>query len=182
MDTVLIGKEQVDHLTGYQVNVSSDHAYIHQGIGFNLPGESPSVAAGSTYAVALQIPVGSFVHLRPTTWSTTANLGELKMFEGSTFTSGSAVTPVNHNRNSKNTSKVTCTGGVTATNTSAILLLNETAGTGGNLFSSSGGGGGQNDEWVLRPGRTYVFQFENIGATTATVFYFNFFWYEELAG
>jgi hypothetical protein len=182
MEHTLIGPAQVDRFTGYQINVSSDHTYIHQGIGFNISGESPSVAAGSTYAVALDIPDGMFVHLRPTAWSTTTNLGELKIFEGSTFTSGSALTPLNRNRNSKNTCKCTVTGGVTATNTNAIMLQNETAGTGGNPSSSSGGGGGQNDEWVLNPNRTYVFQFENIGSTTATVFYYNFFWYEESAG
>lgn len=182
MDTVKIGQEQIDRFTGYQVNLSSDHAYIHQGIGFALSNESTSVAAGATYAIALQVPLETFVHLRPTSWSSTANLGEMKFFEGSTFTGGSALTPVNHNRNSKNTSKVTCTTGVSATNTSSILLLNETVGTGGAPSASSGGGGGQNDEWVLKPGKTYVFQFENIGSTTATVFYFNFFWYEESAG
>jgi hypothetical protein len=182
MERELIGPEQVDFFTGYQVNISSDHAYIHKGIGFNIAGESPSVAAAATFAVAIQVPVDTYVHLRPTQWSTTANIGELKLFEGSTFSSGSAATPLNRNRNSKNVSKCTVTTGVTATNTSATLLLNETAGTGGNPSSSSGGGGGQNDEWVLKPNRTYVFQFENIGATTATVFYYNFFFYEESAG
>lgn len=181
MKTVKIGQEQIDKFTGYQVNLSSDHAYIHQGIGFTISNESTSVAAGSTYAIALQVPENLFVHIRPTSWSSTANLGELKLFEGSTIAGGSAITPVNHNRNSKNASKVVCTAGVTATNTLATLLLNETAGTGG-IFAAGAGGGGQNDEWVLKPGKTYVFQFENIGATTATVFYFNFFWYEESAG
>jgi hypothetical protein len=182
MESVQIAPNQIDRFTGYQVNISSDHAYIHQGIGFTISSESPSVAAAATYAIALQIPDGVFVHLRPTKWSSTANIGELKMFEGSTFTGGSAITPVNHNRNSKNTTKVVATGGVTATNTNAILLFNETAGTGGGPASLSGGSGGQDEEWVLRPNRTYVFQFENIGATTATVFYYNFFWYEEVMG
>lgn len=182
MDTVKIAPGQTDDLTGYQINLSSDHAYIHKGLGFTLSAESPSVAAAATYAVALQIPDGIYVHIRPTKWSSTANIGELKLFEGSTFTSGSALTPNNRNRNSKKASKVTVTGGVTATNTSATLLINETVGTGGSPAMLGGGGGGQNDEWVLRPNRTYVFQFENIGATTATVFYFDFFWYEESAG
>jgi len=182
MESVQVAPNQVDGITGYQVNLTSDHAYIHQGIGFTISNESPSVAAAATYAVALVIPDGVFVHLRPTKWSTTANLGELKLFEGSTFTSGSALTPVNRNRNVKRLSKVAVTGGVTATNTAAVLLYNETAGTGGNPSARGGGGASQNDEWVLRPNRTYVFQFENIGATTATVFYFDFFWYEESAG
>lgn len=182
METVKIGQEQIDRFTGFPVVLTLDHTYIHQGIGFNLPGESGSVAAGATYAIAMQVPIGTFAHFRPTAWSSTANVGEMKFYEASTFTGGSPLTPVNHNRNSKNISKLTCTAGVTATNTSAILLSNETVGAGGNPVASAGGGGGQNDEWVLRPGRTYVFQFENIGSTTATVFYHNFFWYEEQAG
>lgn len=174
--------DQIDKFTGYPVTVSSDHTYIHQGIGFNLPVESTSVAAAGVYSVALQIPVGLFVHIRPTTWSSTANLGELKLFENSTFSSGSAATPRNKNRNSVNTSRVVCTVGVTATNTNATLLNYESVGTGGNPASARGGGSGQDEEWVLKPGLTYVFQFENIGSSTATVFYANFFWYEEAAG
>jgi hypothetical protein len=174
--------DQTDKFTGYPVNISSDHAYIHQGLGYNLPIESSSVAAAGVYSVAIQVPAGVFLHIRPTTWSSTANLGELKLFENSTFSGGSAVTPVNKNRNSKRVSKVVCTAGVTATNTTATLLMAESVGTGGTPSASAGGGGGQNDEWVLEPLRTYVFQFENIGATNATVFYANFFWYEESAG
>jgi len=48
---VQTSRDELDSFTGYPVFLTSDHAYIHQGKGFSLCGETTSVAAAGTYAI-----------------------------------------------------------------------------------------------------------------------------------
>jgi len=180
---ITFDQKNVDKFTEYLVAIASDHTYIHQGIGFELSSTTGSLAAGATYAVALVAPTsGKFVHLRPAGISSTANTLQMRFAEGSIVTGGTPVTPRNKNRNSKNTSAVTATVGVTISTEGTILEYAQVGG-GSNAANATGGSGdGSANEWVLRPGRTYTMRFENVGSTTATVGYFNVFWYEEEAG
>jgi len=104
-----------DNFTGRQVFISSDHNYIHKGKGFTLSGKSGSIAAGSTFILSMDVPAGSYIHMRPTIWSSTANVGELRIAEGSTYSAGSGATPRNRNRNSLAISLATLKTGVTMT-------------------------------------------------------------------
>ena len=174
--------QQTDKFTGFPVFVTSDHAYIHQGIGYELSGTTGSIAAAGTYIVSLTTAVDTYVHLRPTGLSSTANTLQMRIAEESVASGGSVGTPRNKNRNSKRTSGVTVGLGVTLTTEGTILEYAQ-VGSGTSAGNASGGSGdGSANEWVLKPGKTYSLRFENVGAVTATVGYYNMFWYEEKAG
>lgn len=175
--------EQIDKFTGFPVVVQSDHAYIHQGIGFSLSGTTGSIAAAGTHSISFTTPPNSvYVHLRPTGLSSTANTLQARIAEKSVMSGGSAATPTNRNRNSKNTSLVTIATGATLTTEGTILQIAQ-VGSGTNAGNATGGGAdGSAEEWVLKPNTTYSIRFENVGAVTATVGYYNLFWYEESVG
>lgn len=182
--TVKTDKSQVDRFTGFAATVSSDHSYIHDGIGFTYSGTTGSVSAAGTYTVSFVTPAADvgYIHWRPTGLSSTANTLQMRLAEGSTVTGGTPATPRNRNRNSKKTSNVSVSYGVTLSAEGTILEYAQ-VGAGSNAANATGGGSdGSNLEWVLKPSTTYSLRFENVGSTTATVGYFNLFWYEEKKG
>jgi hypothetical protein len=174
---------QVDFFTGYPVVIQGDHAYIHQGLGYNLSRDTGSLAANAVYVVSLRTPENtSYIHLRPTGLSSTANTMQMRIAEGSTVTGGSAGTPLNRNRNNSRPCLCTVGLGVTLSAEGTVLQVAQ-VGAGTNAGNASGGGNdGSAEEWVLKPNTTYSIRFQNVGATTATTGYFNLFWYEEKAG
>ncbi len=184
MDTVRFAPENIDKFTGFLAQVTSDHSYIHDGIGYALSGASASISAAGTWVLSITTPASNdaYVHFRPTGISSSANTLQMRIAEGSTVTGGSAATPQNRNRNSKRKPLVTVATGVTLSAEGTILDYTQ-VGSGASASSSRGGGGnGSDEEWVLKPSTVYSFRFENIGATTATVAYYSLFWYEETEG
>lgn len=174
----------VDKFAGFIAVSDNDHKYIHQGKAFSVRGNTGSVAAAGTYYVTFQTPVvglSKYVHLRPTSFAATANTTLLEIHEGSAVTNlGSAVTPINLNRNSTKTSKmVVYVGSTTVTDGTQITqAVTGSAATG----VSMGGGSGTIAERVLKPGTTYTLKFTVVGATTASTAYYELFWYEEDKG
>lgn len=175
-------EEQTDPFTGYTVAISSDHSYIHQGKGFTFAGSTPSVAAGASYVMEITTPKGVYVHLRPVSVSSVSNVGAFKIAEGTTFSGGTDITPINRNRNSTKAVRSSVKTGIAITVEGTNTLVNFSIGSGGNPTVRAGGQNGENDEWVLKPETTYSLKFSNIGATDATVFYFTIFFYEEAVG
>lgn len=175
--------DQSDKFTGYPVGINGDHAYIHKGLAFSLSGTTGSLAAAATYSISFTTPAsGKYVHWRPSGISSTANTLQVRVAEASIMTGGSAAVPFNRNRNSKNTSIATISIGATLSTEGSIFFYGQ-VGAGTNAANASGGGNnGSAEEWVLKPATTYSIRFENIGATTATVGYYNLFWYEEGSG
>ena len=175
--------DQTDKFTGFQCVAQSDHAYIHQGIGFGLSGTTGSLAAAATHSISFITPNnGKYIHWRPTGLSSTANTLQMRLAEESVMSSGNAATPKNHNRNSHTVSSVTIATAATLTTEGTILQYAQVGG-GTNAGNASGGGSdGSAEEWVLKPNTTYSIRFENVGASTATVGYYNLFWYEESSG
>ena len=95
------------------------------------------------------------------------------------FSSGTAVTPINRNRISTNTSNMqTVVKGATATPAGTLIQLGG-IGTSGNAVSQSGGGGAAAQELVLKQNTNYVLTLTPDGATTVTL---ELFWYEESKG
>jgi hypothetical protein len=181
MGVNLIGSEQRDRLTLAPLSISTDHNYIHRGKAFTISGKTASVAAGAQHVIRFTTPADKYIHLRPTSWATTANLGEFRIAQGSTTSGGSAVTAYNRNHLSSLTPSATIIGGATMTVEGTIKLY-DSCGIGGTSTRAGGAAGGEDNEIVLAPSTVYTFTFANVGATTATVFYFNLFWYEEDEG
>jgi len=174
--------DELDKFTGYQVAMTTDHTYIHQGKGFTISGTTGSLAASATYAISFVTPVDKIVHMRPSAFSSTANSLQGRIAEGSAMSSGTVTAGKNRNRNSDRVSKVVCAVGATLSTEGAVLEYGQ-VGSGSNASNTAGGGSdGSSQEWVLKPNTTYSIRFENVGTVTATVGYFNIFWYEEDRG
>jgi hypothetical protein len=126
--------------TGYCATIGSDHAYIHAGIGFSIPIVITALAAGSDYKVAFTTPAettGKYLHWRPAFFSSSANSVRYQLIEGSVFTGGSPVKPVNRNRNSTGICSSTVYVGATA----ALAGVTAVAATAGGNFANQPGGG-----------------------------------------
>ena len=167
-------------LTGFQASISSDHAYIHDGIAFTSVINTGSISAA--YDIAFTTPTvasGKFIHWRPIGIQTSADYALFTLYEGDSFADGSAVTPINRNRLSAGTSAMqTFVKGATVTPAGTIIQQGG-IGTSGNPASQSGGGAGANEELVLAQDTDYVITILPDAATVVTL---SLFWYEELAG
>jgi hypothetical protein len=62
------------------------------------------------------------------------------------------------------------------------IKLYGSAGIGGTATRAGGQGDGESNEIVLAQNTVYTFTFANVGSSTATVFYYDLFWYEEDEG
>jgi hypothetical protein len=167
-------------LTGFQASISSDHAYIHDGIAFTAIIEVTDVA--SAYDIAFTTPSvssGKFIHWRPIGITSSANYVDIKLREGDTFSAGSAVTPINRNRLATNTTNMQ-TMVTNATATPAGTVIQQTGiGTSGNPVAVSGGGAGAEQELVLAQDTNYVITITPDDTTTVVL---SLFWYEENKG
>lgn len=178
-----------DKLAGFLAVSDNDHKYIHEGKGFTYIGNTGSIAAAGTYYLTFKTPPassGKYVHFRPVKFSSTANILLLQLAKQAVPNSiGTEAKLLNRNHNFQNTpgylplTKLYYGGSVTSDGT---FFDQGVAGAGGVPSSSGGGQTGGNQESVLLPDTYYVAKFTNIGSTTATVGYFEFFIYEESAG
>ena len=173
-------EEFQESLTKYMAIIDSDHAYIHDGIAFTAIIDSGSISAA--YDIAFTTPTvdsGKYVHWRPIGIQTSADYCKYELREGDSFSSGSAVTPINRNRISTRTSSMqTFVKNATATPTGTLIQLGG-VGTSGNPSSQSGGGSAASQEIVLEQNTNYVLTLTPDSATTVTL---ELFWYEEGSG
>ena len=96
----------------------------------------------------------------------------VQVYETATFTSGSALTKFNRNRNSSTTVTTTITGGVTSSN--GTLMHTFFGGAG-----KSGSGSGRSEvEYILKSNTIYRVDLIGRAAGTEAVIYFD--WYEDL--
>jgi hypothetical protein len=172
----------IEKLTGYLAFITSDHAYIHAGKAFTAILNTGSISA--SYKVAFKTPTvasGKFVHWRPLKFTTSANYVQYTLYEGDTYTGGTAITPINRNRNLKLTHLTTMQAfvkGVTSTPTGTIMDSGG-IGTSGVPAASGGGSMGAVVELLLTPNTVYVLDLVPAGATVVTG---KLFWYEESFG
>lgn len=177
-----------ERLTGSRPTITTDHEYIHDGKAFRFEGKTASINAGARAYIAFKTPSvadGRYVHFRPESWFSTANAIEITVWEGENIVDGAAYTPINQNRNKRltNVSKMTCRTAPTIAPSIRRVGGPYPGGVGGNAQNRAGGAlSGQDAEIVYLPDTWYVIQFENIGTITATVVYYNLYWYEEDQG
>lgn len=164
-------------LTGYVGVISSDHAYVHASLAYTAFISTGSISA--PYDIAFTTPTvasGKEVHWRPVGITTSANYVEFTLREGDSFSGGTAVTPINRNRESVQTSKMqSFVKGATATPTGTIVSLSGVGSTGAPQ-ARSGGGAGADQELMLKQNTNYVLTLDPAGATECTL---ELFWYEE---
>jgi hypothetical protein len=179
--TVTVENLQREHFTGFHPVIQSDHAYIHDGIGYNYP---CSFTLGNVEAKGCIIvaPLDCYIHWRPTTISTTASAVSVSLYEAPTYTGGAALTGlVNHNRNEPDTPKMVLKDGTLTITDNGKLLATASYGAAGQPANRAGGSGGSDNEYVFKPGLEYLLLITNLTSTTTTVFA-DLFWYEEEDG
>jgi hypothetical protein len=174
-----IAEDENEYLTKFKATISSDHAYIHKGIGFSFLGTTGALAAAGTYSISFKTPPNKTIHFRPVGFYATGNAMELRIAEKSTVADGTPGTPINRSRVSKQNSFVAIKTGVTLSGEGTIIDAFY-AGTQGQGSSGTGGlGVPADEEMVLLRDETYSIRIANIGSTTASTGYFRLFWYEE---
>lgn len=148
------------------------------------------VHAGSAYRAGMNYTlananVATFCLTTPDTtkwshviWTLTATAdGTFAVLEDVTsYTGGAAVTPLNHNRNSTNTSGNVCKSGMTGvspiTLTGGTTILSASLATGkGDVIESS-----HENEFILKQNSIYAFRYTN--GTSANTIRFVLEWYE----
>ena len=173
---------QTDEFTGFNVDITGDHAYIHDGRAFSAVG-SVSLVAGAFYDLTLTTPAASvgYVHYRPARFGSSASYCKASIIEAPTFTAGTAATPTNRNRNSTRAAGTVYK--YNAGYTSGGIVLDSIAiGSGGNPNARGGGSDGSAEEIVFKPATTYLIRIENLAGGAKSDISWNLFWYEEANG
>lgn len=177
MSTIVeLEKQKQEKLTGYQAVITSDHAYIHQGLAKTA---IITASISAAYDIAFTTPSaesGKYVHWRPIGVTTSADYVAYQMTENETYTGGTDVTIFTRNRNINGASTVQALkSNVTAT-PAGTVIQSTGVGTSGNSVARSGGGAGANEEIILKPDTTYLITLTPAGATNIIL---TLFWYEE---
>jgi len=135
--------------------------YINGGRYFSIVYQISALAAAGAVELGLTAPATGNIHLLPFSVSTSANTVQASLYENISYTGGSAVTPVNLNRNTSAAATLTASKGATATTSGTPLDTVMATTSSGTVKSSL-------PTIVLDQGILYVLEITNIGATTAT--------------
>ena len=101
--------------------ITTDHAFIHEGIAFTLSG---TVTVDTAWSMSFVTPAEGYVHFKPTGITAAGGPVTVTFLEGSTFTGGDVATPVNRNRvGTPTASTVAAKTGVTPTGGTTIATL-----------------------------------------------------------
>jgi hypothetical protein len=151
------------------VTIDSTHQNAHEGFVWhcfqkNADGAQVADNAEQSFVIDLAaVAADEFLHL---TWEAEAGGdAEIQLWEGSTYTGGSAHTPLNMHRGSSHTvpTGLVVTTGATITTTSKVQL-DGTWLPGGRGPNSNGGVGRGGTEWILKPGLVYSLHLINRAA------------------
>lgn len=181
---VIIGP--TDPISNIPVTIPYDHHQIHEGETWHLDKLISNLASGSTYDIVftvpnITIPAGIAVvervpHLR---WSFKANdLCTVQFYAGPTVTAatGSALTPVNYERNGTYTSQLTVLDAPTVTVVGTLLKTDVTLATSAAPGGGSGAGGSI-EEWVLKNNTQYLLRVTS--GNNGMDMHLIFLWYED---
>lgn len=172
----------IEKITKALATIDANHAQVHAGAAFSLCLPKQTLAGSSNEDILITIPAGVYVHFQ----LADIHVGgaedvAFQIYESPTAvhgTGGNIKTPSNHNFAKNTPSQLTCTepSSVSAQGTwkyeKAVLSTGKT---------HSSAGVANNNEFVLKPGTTYLLRCVNQGATGQDLFR-EFFWYEEVAG
>jgi len=164
--------------------ITTDHSYIHDGIGFSA-NDKRTMTPGQTAKISIKTPssaLGTFIHFRPAEIITSGdNLTATLYEDNSEVTAGGTITAYNRNRTNSYSSQLTLKSTATIT----------TAGTAIDAYYVGGGtSGGKNSlgaeissehEIVLKQNSNYSLVVYN-GSTSSNTVFIKMFWYEEEQG
>lgn len=162
-----------DGATNTLVTTGFVHHKIHDSDHYFMEGYT-TLDNTDVLQVALVTPdTTKWLHL---TWQISSNgILTTEFYEDAEGVSGgSAVTPLNNNRNSSNASGATITSGVSVTGSGTLISRSKWGGTGFKSFT--GGASTREDEMILKQNTTYMRKF--ISGSDANIVGFKAMWYE----
>jgi len=175
-------KYQVEAFTQAQPVISTDHEFIHLGMGYVASVFAEGVADDAAVMIEFKTPATEalgVVHLKEYKPWGSGGVNKLEIIEAPTLTTGNAaITPANRNRVG------------TPADSAATLKSNPTsisAGTtiegpmafgGGGSGRGAGGNSTSDQEIVLKPNTTYLIKATNLSGGAAALGIW-IFWYEE---
>lgn len=176
----------IEEITGGAKQILTDHASIHEGLAYTVANKM-DIASTKVGAISIAVPEGTYVHFKPAKFVNVGGPVYLSLLEDYTFTGGSAITPVNRKRTGtvgvsactvKGSTDITAVAGSTPVSLDMKVLPGSSTGA-----SHLGGDFGAAEEWILRPGKTYLVTMTNATSPGAQVTVgYELFWYEEAAG
>jgi len=185
----------IENFTGGYRCINTDHAYIHEGIGFKANFYIASLAGSGTVSFLFQTPEEIYVHFKNLQISGLGSTVRVDILRGTTAAPlvidsvGVAATELlsqaNLNDNSVTDSEVVITKTPTYVTSQdgavwdVLIMPGETTATRPSVAETSSN---DNIEAVMKPDSPYVIKLTNLTATAATQVYFSAFWYEEAMG
>ena len=151
------------------------HSEIHDGHGFYIEGHT-TLANDGVYRVKL-VTSNTTAWMRLRWGISSSGILETTLHENASggMADGSAITPLNSDRNSTNESLVVITAGVTAATTAGTLISNAKWGAAG-FKTTIGGGDARQDEIIMKQGTTYLRTF--ISSADLNIVQFRAVWVE----
>ena len=173
------GHIRLDELTHSLLTMSHAHHEIHHGHGFYVTQDYAAAEFDIAAPFTLQIVTPDTTNWCHIVWEVAATATALfEVFEDNgnadhyNISGGDSNTPEQKNRNSENTSDMTCTTGVTVTKAESDVKIYSTY-VGG--FKSPGSNIGRHER-ILKQGTAYLFRFTSIADNNEGSM--NLFWYE----
>jgi len=161
----------IDGVTHSIQTIDYAHHEIHSGSHYFMEGH---VTLGSTDTLYVKLVTPDTTRWSHFLWDISSSfILETNLYEESSggMTGGAAVTPINNNRNSANTSGMIITSGVTVATTLGTKISSAKWGS-----KSIGGGHSRDDEVMLKQNTTYLREF--ISSTNSNIVSFKASWYE----
>lgn len=175
-DTVFV----IDHITGAMKTVTTDHAYIHQGIFFESS-LTATLTAGGSINFVIKTPSDVFIHWRPALVSCSGDKLTISLYEGCTTGAGTLISSYNHNRIKTAIASLTITRTATVTSDGTLISRNYIGGGTGVGGNRSGGTTGIENEWIFKQSTNYCLRFTN-GSSADNAIIANAVWYSETSG
>jgi hypothetical protein len=166
-----------ERVTGARMTISSDHANIHAGEGFQFQISAEAVADDGTVIVEMTTGSTKYVHMKQLIPWSEGGVASIDILEANTSSGGSAGAPINKWRaGTPQATSVTLKTGTTPSAGTAIQPALMFGGGGAGLGVA--GSMTMDNEWVLARSTIYTFRVKNLaGAAKALSLYL--FWYEE---
>jgi hypothetical protein len=155
--------------------ITTDHAFIHEGIAWTLSGV---VEVDAAYSIAFTTPATKYVHFKPVGIAASGGPLTVTLVEGPTFTGGTDGAPRNRNRlgETPDANPMATKLGVTPTGGTTIATLYVPSATQG--AQRLGGAAASAEEHVLKRSTVYTINFAETSAGNVFVGY-DIFWYVE---
>ena len=151
------------------------HAEVHAGNHYRA-GTTGTYGSGTAANLVITAPAGlSRIHMIP--GASSSGAGTLTFNEAATTSGGSAYTSWNRDRNSLNTTTAVIVTGGTVSNAGTVMPGYPILLGGGIGVNAYGGDARGNQEWMLKAGSKYLFQFTS--GTNGNVVTLDLDFYEE---